>query len=1029
MRLNCFFLVVLLAGCGYSDGVDNPGPGTAGTLDTGLDTQVGGTHDGAAAADQGTTDPSGDGGATVADVGPGGVDAAVPVDVGPQGCTPDQCTIDGQCHDNGTADPANPCLACVVLANAAAWTANDAASCDDGDKCTTGDGCQGGQCAGKALDCDDGNSCTDDTCDEDKGECVHPANEVTCTLATLCSVDDACSEGACKAGKPVVCNDDNPCTDDSCAPDTGCQYAANTAACDDQDKCTAEDHCAAGLCDQVTAVDCDDADVCTIDWCKPATGCGHDSIADLCPDDNVCTDDSCDPKKGCVYDFNSKPCDDASKCTTSDTCTQGACLGKAVPVDDGNPCTDDACAPKTGVSHVANTLPCSDNSKCTLGDKCADSACIAGEDKPDCGDDNLCTDDACLPATGCTNTNNEEPCDDASKCTKDDVCGGGSCAGLKISCDDGNACTADACDPKKGCSNTLIISNKCRPQIVITYPPRGATIKQKTPKVTVKGTVSSGAGPITSFTLNGAKVKLAQNGSFAVTRTSKPGGNQLLFKAQDSMGSKRKRVQAYLWSTKFYKPQLSQPKSGMVDPGLAYFLGKEVIDDGDHSLPPNDLATIFELYMQNMKIEDMLPKPAYKSSNAEVTISNLKYGKAKVSLEPIDGGLLMKAVIPNVKGNVKAKYKVLFWWATSNGTMTIKNITINAAVAPKVVNHALVVELKSVTVKINDLKIKLSGLGGLLNPIVNWILGSYTKELEKQFQKSIAAQIGPALQSALSALAVSVDMDVDKLDGSGGKVKAKLITDFSTVTFKPDGGVFKLRAGVYSKKANSVNNLGVPGRIGCGKAAQKLLILKEFPLELSLADDALNELLYALWVGGLLEFPVPKAMLGNVDLAAIGAKNLKLKTTALLAPTLDDCNAKGVLEAFIGDFRVDASLEVLGAQMDVVLWLTFVADTKLTATKGEVAIALTKVKSVETEVIVKQDELVASEAAIEKLIAGSLVDGLMKAIGGKALGSFPLPVVDLSASMKGLPPGTGIAIDPKKVTRKGGNSIIGGTLK
>ena len=134
VRLNCFFLVVLLAGCGYSDGVDNPGPGTAGTLDTGLDTQVGGTHDGAAAADQGTTDPSGDGGATVADVGPGGVDAAVPVDVGPQGCTPDQCTIDGQCHDNGTADPANPCLACVVLANAAAWTANDAASCDDGDK-------------------------------------------------------------------------------------------------------------------------------------------------------------------------------------------------------------------------------------------------------------------------------------------------------------------------------------------------------------------------------------------------------------------------------------------------------------------------------------------------------------------------------------------------------------------------------------------------------------------------------------------------------------------------------------------------------------------------------------------------------------------------------------------------------------------------------------------------------------------------------------------------------------------------------
>ena len=973
-----------------------------------------------------------DAGPSVADVAAPDVasDSQVaPADTGPQGCDADQCTIAGQCIDNGAVDPANPCQACLVLADANDWSVNDAGSCDDGDPCTEADGCQDGKCAGKNKDCDDGNVCTDDSCDGETAECVHPANEVTCTLANQCSQNDVCNAGTCSAGAPVVCDDGNVCTDDGCDPKTGCTATANSAACDDGDACTADDTCAAGLCDQVTAVNCDDADVCTIDFCEPAKGCGHKSIADLCVDDNPCTDDSCDPAKGCVYGFNSVACDDNNLCTAADTCSEGACLGAAVPVDDANPCTDDGCDPKLGLLHAPNTLPCDDDNKCTLGDVCAAAKCASGPDKPDCNDDNPCTDDACDPKTGCTNTNNVAACDDGTVCTKSDVCGAGKCAGKAISCDDGNACTEDACDAVKGCSSTLIIANACRPQIEVTYPPRGATIKQPSPKVTVKGKVSSGAGPITSFKLNGEKVKLAADGSFAHDYISKVGGNQLLFYATDSMGTQRKRVQAYLWSSMYFKPELSKPKSGMVDPGLGYFLSKQVIDDGDHSLPPNDLATIFELYMQGIDLGKLLPDPAYKADNAELKITNLTYDKAKVTLVPVDGGLVMNASIPNLKGDAAAKYKILFFWANATGKLTINSIGITAEVQTKVVDHKLVVTMKSVKVKINGLKLALSGLGALLNPIVNAVLKSYTADLEKGLESAIAGQIGPALQSALSALAVSVDMEVAKLDGSGEKIQADLITDFSAVTFKPDGGVFELRAGVYAKKANTVDNFGVPQRIGCGQGNQKLWLLKGHPLELSLADDALNELLYALWVGGLLEFPVPKEMLGDVDLSAIGAKNLKLKAKALLAPTLDDCNEKGELDAFIGDMRVDASLEVLGAQMDVVLWATFTAGTKLTASKGEVAIALTEVKSIETEVIVQQDALVASEAAIEKLIAESLVGGLMKAIGGEALGAFPLPEVDLSASMDGLPPGTGIAIDPKKVTRKEGNSVVGGTLK
>ncbi|MDI7269410.1 MAG: hypothetical protein QME96_15590, partial [Myxococcota bacterium] len=48
---------------------------------------------------------------------------------------------------------------------------------------------------------------------------------------------------------PIVCNDFNVCTDDSCNPATGlCVYAANTAPCEDGNPCTTPDRCSGGAC-------------------------------------------------------------------------------------------------------------------------------------------------------------------------------------------------------------------------------------------------------------------------------------------------------------------------------------------------------------------------------------------------------------------------------------------------------------------------------------------------------------------------------------------------------------------------------------------------------------------------------------------------------------------------------------------------------------------------------------------------------------------------------------------------------------
>jgi len=65
--------------------------------------------------------------------------------------------------------------------------------CDDGNKCTDGDGCVNGTCVGKTTVCDDGNACTDDSCNPISG----------CVFAPIsCPNGGVCKNGKCAGCAP-----------------------------------------------------------------------------------------------------------------------------------------------------------------------------------------------------------------------------------------------------------------------------------------------------------------------------------------------------------------------------------------------------------------------------------------------------------------------------------------------------------------------------------------------------------------------------------------------------------------------------------------------------------------------------------------------------------------------------------------------------------------------------------------------------------------------------------------------------------
>ena len=165
--------------------------------------------------------------------------------------------------------------------------------------------------------CEDGNDCTKDSCKGQDG-CQHEdLTDVECVDGDSCTVGDHCADGVC-VGSPVVCDDDNPCTDDLCDGLGGCKVEFNYAECDDDDPCTVADQCSQGECSgyqvececQVDA-DCaflDDGNACNGELLCDTGNLPHKCFVEQgsvveCPEpavgpDAICQKTHCEPESG-----------------------------------------------------------------------------------------------------------------------------------------------------------------------------------------------------------------------------------------------------------------------------------------------------------------------------------------------------------------------------------------------------------------------------------------------------------------------------------------------------------------------------------------------------------------------------------------------------------------------------------------------------------------------------------------------------------------------------------------------------------
>lgn len=157
--------------------------------------------------------------------------------------TGDRCVADGGCEETAQVMctmPPNTCFIgsgrCEADAGACVYTPRDG-SCDDGLACTVTDRCSGGACGGTLRSCGPpSNACFGaGSCVEPSGSCVYPPLPGrACSDGQNCTLNDSCDgDGGCR-GTPVVCTPPSPChaTTGTCSALGACQFAVSNSPCD-----------------------------------------------------------------------------------------------------------------------------------------------------------------------------------------------------------------------------------------------------------------------------------------------------------------------------------------------------------------------------------------------------------------------------------------------------------------------------------------------------------------------------------------------------------------------------------------------------------------------------------------------------------------------------------------------------------------------------------------------------------------------------------------------------------------------------
>ena len=585
------------------------------------------------------------------------------------------------------------------------------------------------------------------------------------------------------------------------------------------------------------------------------------------------------------------------------------------------------------------------------------------------------------------------------------------------------------------------------PKITITYPPRGITLTGADSNIVVTGYVADAVSEVTGVTINGEVANLDNSNAFSFPTSLGHGMNLIKAEATDSLDNTARRFRSPFYSTKYIPADTLTVAQAMVPKAIPVFLSQDFIDDGDHSLPADDLATIVEQMLGGFDFASMLPQEGIEVINTDLTvmvayIKDVELGQPTLELQSVDGGMHMVISIPDmvVELEIEACYPlpVIGEFCDSYyGFIYADLIVADAYLFIGIAEDGTVdAALGPIEVEFVGLDVDIQGLvGQLFDPLVTTMVNIFKETIITELQNGLGAELPAMVTEALQGLTEGQVVELPPLIGEGDPTELTLSLDFALLQFTYDGLDLILDAALTAMKGVVHTPLGVLARDGCmGTELAPFALAKDDEMNAGIAVDWVNEALYSIWYSGAITLALAQEDLASLDLSSFGIENLSLATDLTYAPVLQSCGTGEAMELQLGDAFIHAEFYMMAMNWDLDIYLYLVVEAtpsvlvdELTG-NSQIGIEIGELKVAEVDVVELRQDLVGKEGMVENLFKGVILPALMDQLLS-GLGGFDVPSFDLSGLSETIPEGTAISVDLSELGLDTGYLVLRGKLK
>jgi hypothetical protein len=286
------------------------------------------------------------------------------------------------------------------------------------------------------------------------------------------------------------------------------------------------------------------------------------------------------------------------------------------------------------------------------------------------------------------------------------------------------------------------------------------------------------------------------------------------------------------------------------------------------------------------------------------SVDSVDMGDIDVVLDTYEPWLRVTAVIHDidVDGSIGGSF-------SSGFDLTADAITVEILLEPSVDwGGNIVVSVQSTSVTVSGLVFEASGGAGVLEDIVEFfgvdIDGMIEDQLTSAIETEIASAIPDMVEEAMSGIRLSQSMDI-------GDNSYTLLAIPERIDIDSAGLDIALKSLVTPYVAVAEGWATSPPGPGLGDFSYPTFAETSGGTEIALGIDFLNQLMYAVWGGGLLDTQMTDEDLG-IDVALIalvlpGLEDLTLVTTPTLPPVIvphEDVEAETDLAMQLGDIYV-----------------------------------------------------------------------------------------------------------------------------